>query len=368
MAMGVKNGPWVVRHDTGHPPNYLSTDFSADGLGSSMATFTFRTGSPGATACQNSYVGSETNSSHAPAYCWYQANTNGWEWWLDYEIIRCCDYIGGFHIDASSASYRNPKINGVNYEPGWSIYAQGRSLAWRCRDFGNVAFAIPDAHPCKNMMQQYLTNGNDIATAIFTPPGTLPDLTHWNGYQTLGQWPQAYGDDTAWSPWHNAYLCGALTVMIRREQMTTSHKVITEFMTKQMLGFLGTCPYNAFGAYGVAINEGSAGSGSINGTTDGTWNYAYVGSDQAAGCTRKLVSADGTSGACPTSGESGVNDVWAVGPHYPHLHQGWLEMASDAGIPGVSTLLAYVRALETAAAPTEANWAASQSQWRIRAA
>ena len=379
LAMGVKQGPWVVRHDTGHPPNYLTTDFTADGLGSSMNTFTWQNGAAGQTACQNSYAGSVTDSSHAPAYGWYQVNTSGWEWWLDYEIIRCCDYVGGANADTNSAAYRNPKINGVHYEAGWSFFSQGRSIAWRSRDFGNVAFAIPDAHPCKNMMQQYLANGNAIVTELFTSPGTIPDLTNYNGYQTLGMWPTAYGDDTVWSPWHFGYLCGALTVMIRREQMTTSHKAITEFMTKQMLGYLSACAFNALGVYAVAIKEGSGGSGSINGTTDGTWNYAYVGApqtppaaiDNATACTRKLVSADGTSGSCPVSGAHVADDAteaWGVGHRYPHIHQGWLEMASDAGVSGVSSLLTYTRALETAAAPTEADWAAAQSQWRIRAA
>lgn len=373
LAQGVKHPAWFISHTTGLPPNLTNSDFTATGMGAAEPSTGWGTLAT-ITDSGDAYDGDAAakDPTHQPNYCYHQAITAGWEWWLDFELTRTVGTLGA--KNPGDAWYaRNPILNSTQRYGGWMFYDAHRGMAWMARNCSNLAWIVPDNHPCKAYADQLITNGNAIAEQFLTDPEY--DVDHAVGSSAdrsiLGVLYTEYVDPPkTWGPWQaGGYFLQAIAMMLRRGQISSSHKLITEHVVKHIVGFYNACPYWAAGAYGCGEYEGSGASGSIIGTTGGGWSNVYMNTSSgiAASQTTKLISdSGGSSGSCPISGTQSTNP-YGAGHSYPNLWQCGLEMLAEEGISGASAALTAARAMETAAGISEASWAsANLAQWRVR--
>lgn len=355
LAMGVKFSAWLVRHESGHPPVIVNQDYTASGLTtaqpavgwSSAATLT-RTG--------GGYNNSANDASHMPQYPTYQAMVTGWEWWLDMMVILGVGCIGREDPSTSVDYSRRPLINSASRDCGTLQLSAHRQNAWKHKIVCDAEWIMPDAHPCKAYFGQLLTNGFAIAEQFLTAPEYASER------EALGIWRSSYGGISAvgFAPWQaHGYFVPTICMSVRRGRITTSHKLVAEHITKQLLGVISACPYRGSSLYACAWREGATPTASSPVAQSWDTVYCSLGSDQIAGLTIKLVSdTGGSSGTCPTSGTA----VTIAATHaYSNLARRACQTAAMVGITAAEAPRDYLEAEWVAASISDA--AISNLKW-----
>jgi hypothetical protein len=364
LAMGVKFSAWLVRHESGHPPVLVNQDYTANGLTPAQPSVGWAS-SPTITRTGGAFTGSANDASHQPQYATYQAMVTGWEWWLDMMVILGVGCTGREDPNTGQNYTRRPTINGITLDCGsFQGGSAHRQNAWRHKSICDAEWLMPDVHPCKAYFGKLLENGFAIADQFMTPPQYSTAKSY------LGVWGMSYGglgaaEPLGFAPWQAfGYFAPTMCMSINRGRITTSHKLVTEHISKQIYGVINACPYRGSGLYGCSLRVGPQPTTASPYATSWDEVYCSYSSAEAAGQTMKLISdAGGSGGSCPTSG---LGRPLESGHAYPNLARRACEVGAMVGIPAASVSLAYLRNEEAAAGISDAS-RAGKPQWNTRA-
>ena len=369
LAMQVKFFAWFVRYETGLPPVLVNQDYTGSGLTSAQPSIGWETNATITdTGSTYGYSGGNTaqvNSSHQPNYGYVQWAVTGRPWWSWMQIVHNIGMLGAENPDTGATYTRRPTINGNAYDCTAWQQVQMRQICWKLRGISQMHWTLADNHPCKAYMAQLLTNSWATgAEFLNTPFCSAPGVGQY--YLPYLIDPDGKGTDVGWSNFQGSYLAAQIALWVHRGQLSSSHAIVTETLTKGIMGVHKACFFWSAGTYAFSYRSGYQGD-NTDAVVANDWSDAYTDVGAAGsylGMTTKLISdSGGSSGSCPSSG---THTAFAVGHSYPQLIRGALDMCDLVGIGSVSAVLTKANAGDTAAALSDASWAGDQMQWDIR--